>query len=171
MKYKRRIGVHYKIFWRRTGLIYNLNSSQKPFLSQASPESTTCKGVRHSDGEIGGWLFRSLSKSNWKRTSFYGDCGESEELFHRKYRTHIRKCSNRLNLTMGTVWKVLWKDLNWKSSKPHKDHILSPANRLARKSAYEIWLTFKELWCERVIWTVGKWFVLRLPPHSQNDLY
>ena len=32
-------------------------------------------------------------------------------------------------------------------------------------------MSFDESWFERIIWTDEKWFVLRSPPHSQNDRY
>ena len=94
-----------------------------------------------------------------------------KNFFTENYRSHIRGASDRLDLSMGTVWKVLRKNLKWKAFKPHKVQVLSPANKLARKSACEFWLTFPESWFERVIWTDEKWFVLRSPPHSQNDRY
>lgn len=94
-----------------------------------------------------------------------------KNFFTENDRSHIREASDRLNLSMGTVWKVLRKNLKWKAFKPHKVQVLSPANKLARKSACEFWLTFPESWFERVIWTDEKWFVLRSPPHSQNDRY
>ena len=91
--------------------------------------------------------------------------------FMENERSNIREASSRLNLSIGTVWKILRKNLKWKAFKPHKVQVLSAANRLARMSACEYWLTFPETWFERVIWTDEKWFVLRSPPHSQNDRY
>ena len=32
-------------------------------------------------------------------------------------------------------------------------------------------MSLAESWFERIIWTNEKWFVLRSPPHSQNDRY
>ena len=74
-----------------------------------------------------------------------------------------------MNFSVGTVWNVLRKKLIWKAYKPHKSQVLSPANKLARKTACEFWLSFDESWFERIIWTDEKLFVLR--SHSQNDRY
>ena len=139
--------------------------------TEESPKSATCKGVRQSDGEIERSRFRSPKTSNRKRTTFRGGNGESEKLATEVDRNHIREASDILNLSMGTVWKVPRKNLKWKAFKPHKVQVLSPANKLARKSACEFWLTFPESWFERVIWTDEKWFVLRSPPHSQNNRF
>jgi len=76
-----------------------------------------------------------------------------------------------LNLSVGTVWNVLRKKFIWKAYKPHKSQVLSPANKLARKTACEFWLSFDESWFERIIWTDENWFALRSPPHLQNDRY
>ena len=45
--------------------------------------SVTSKGDRQCGGKIEGSRFRSSSKCNRKRTTFHGDCGESEKLFYR----------------------------------------------------------------------------------------
>ena len=53
-------------------------------------------------------------------------------------RSHIREASNVLNLSVGTVWNVLRKKLIWKVYEPHKSQVISSANKLARKTAYEL---------------------------------
>ena len=71
----------------------------------------------------------------------------------------------KLSTDWTSVWERCGYNLEWKAFKQHKVQVLSPANKLARKSACEFRLTFPESWFERVIWTDVKWFVLRSPPH------
>ena len=56
-------------------------------------------------------------------------------LFTKNDRSHIWECSNRLALSMETTWKVLRKNWKWKVFRSHKVEVLSPANKLDRKSA------------------------------------
>ena len=74
-----------------------------------------------------------------------------KSFFTENDRRHIREASDRFDLSMGTVWKVLEKKYKWKAFKPHKVRVLSPANKLARRFACVFWLTFAESWFERVI--------------------
>ena len=94
-----------------------------------------------------------------------------KQFFHKKKSASIREASITLKIGYGTVWKILRKKLNWKFYRPHRAQVLSEANKQARLSACEFWLTFPESWFEKVIWTDEKWFVLNSSPHSKNDGY
>ena len=58
------------------------------------------------------------------RTSFHGEWKSLKNFFTENDRSHIWEYSNKLNLSMGTAWKVLWNDLKWKAFKPYIAQLL-----------------------------------------------
>ena len=92
-----------------------------------------------------------------------------KNFFTENERSHIWECSNRFSLSMGTVGKVLRKNLKWKTCNPHSVQVHSPANKSARKSACAFWLTFpefksdmnrRETVCVKSTFTIAKWPIL-----------
>ena len=110
-------------------------------------------------------------KSSGKRPTPLQTIQKVKQFFEENQAAHVKEASERLLLSVGTVWNILRRQLKWKCYRPHRVQCLSPANKEARLSACQFWLTFSEEWFERVIWTDEKWFVLEQSPNSQNDRY
>ena len=81
------------------------------------------------------------------------DVQRVKSFFQRKKKAHIRQAVQELNLSFGTIWKILRKVLKWKAYRPHLVQVLSPANMESRVAACSFWLSFEEEWFERVIWS------------------
>ena len=55
------------------------------------------------------------------------DVQRVKSFFQRKKKAHIRQAVQELNLSFGTIWKILRKVLKWKAYRPHLVQVLSPA--------------------------------------------
>ena len=99
------------------------------------------------------------------------DVQRVKSFFQRNKKAHIRQAVQELDLSFGTIWRILRKVLKWKAYRPHLTQVLSPANMESRVAACSFWLSFEEEWFERVIWSDEKWFVLQNCPNKQTNRF
>ena len=92
-------------------------------------------------------------------------------LFTSNPTSSVMNAAKTLNMSYGTVWRILRKTMQWKPYKPHLTHVLTQAHKDSRLAACEFWLTFDDTWFQRVIWSDEKWFVLRQSPNKQNTRF
>ena len=71
------------------------------------------------------------------------DVQRVKSFFLRNKKAHIRQAVHELDLSFGTIWKILRKVLKWKAYRPHLVQVLSPANMESRVAACSFWLTFE----------------------------
>ena len=99
------------------------------------------------------------------------DVQRVKSFFQRNKKAHIRQAVQEMNLSFGTIWRILRKVLKWKAYRPHLVQVLSPANMESRVAACSFWLSFEEEWFERVLWSDEKWFVLQNSPNKQTNRF
>ena len=105
------------------------------------------------------------------KTYSVDDVKRVEDFFNTNDRSHLREAAEVLGLSIGKVWRILRNDLKWKPYRPHFVQHLSTANMESRLAACSFWLTFDEIWFERVIWSDEKWFVLTNAPNRSHARY
>ena len=98
------------------------------------------------------------------------DINRVKDYFNMNPRAHLRVAMIDLDMSIGKIWKILRKDLNFKPYRPHTAQILSPANKASRLAASDFLLTFTLAQLERVLWSDEKWFVLHQAPNRKNDV-
>ena len=76
-----------------------------------------------------------------------------------------------LNLSWSTVWRVVRKVLHWYPYKPHPTVPLTDAHKEGRVQFCEWLLSQPVEFCDKVVWSDEKWFVLRQAPNRQNEPY
>ena len=84
------------------------------------------------------------------------DVQRVQTFFRDQDKAHIKEAAHQLGLSLGSVWKILQKDLKWKAYKPHLVQHLSPANMESRLAACKFWLKFDDSWFDHVVWSDKK---------------
>ena len=98
------------------------------------------------------------------------DVKSVRDFFKRNPKASIRMARDQLDLSFGSVWKILRKILKFRPYKPQLAQVLSPANKSARLAASEFFLSFSEEQFEKFLWSDEKWFVLNQAPNRKNDV-
>ena len=108
-----------------------------------------------------------------------GRCGEKEssavtaeniarveDYFTTNTKSHIREASVDLDLSVTTVWRILWIQLKWKPYKPIRVTMLTEKNKKDRMDFCRWFLAQEEGFEQRVIKSDEKWFQLHytVPP-------
>ena len=92
-----------------------------------------------------------------------------EEYFTENERKSIRDACHDLNLTFGTIWQILRRNLKWKAYRPLKVNRLTDRNKEDRLTFVRWLMEQPEEFEQKVIWSDEKWFVLHPAPNSQTD--
>ena len=89
----------------------------------------------------------------------------------RKESVSLLTISNSLDIPLATVWVVVRKKLGWFPYKPRKTIPLTEAHKQDRVNFCNWLLTKPEAFCDKVIWSDEKWFVLRQALNRQNERF
>ena len=93
-----------------------------------------------------------------------------EEFFLRNPKSHIRAAADDLELSITTVWRILRLQLKWKPYKTLRVNKLTAKNMEDRVEFCHWFLAQDDDFCQRIIWSDEKRFVLHQGPNSKNDV-
>ena len=79
--------------------------------------------------------------------------------------------ASELNLHPSKVWQVVRKVLHWYLYKPNKTVPLTDAHKEGRVRFCDWLLSQPVGFCDKVVWSDKKWFILRQHPNRQNERY